>query len=170
LSPQSSVLQYVPFRPAPGGAEIVDRRRSRDLLPLVAVEKRDEIELLVGRAEGGVEVARDFVRRERGAAEDLDEREADAVALAAVLVGAVDQLAADELRVGLEVEIEIVGTAGVVKRAGDGDGLVALARAGTKHRQGIGGGRVLDRREYHAGRHRLDHAREVAVRLLLRER
>ena len=101
----------------------------------VAVEEGDELELF---AAGGAErVAHDLDGGQGATAEDLDERQVDVAG-----GGAVDDLGADELVGAEEIEVEVVGFAGVVEGAGDDLATrgVVDARAEDGHAVGLADG------------------------------
>lgn len=153
----------MPFRAAPGLAELVDGGFARLAGAFVGVEEGDEFELLFGRAELFVELADDFVGWGDFAAKHGLQGEVQAGCGLIRSVGFTDEFGADERGIGIEIEIEVVGAAGVMERAekrGRNCGFVQ-ARAEDGERISVSG--VFESGESDAFADRFKNAQRIAI-------
>ena len=98
----------MPLRPAPAPAERLHPGRYGLPGLFYTVQKQNQIGLLRRRPVLLVELADHFVGRRRQATQDVYQQQPQPPGLRAGLVGLVDQLRADQLGVGLEIEVEIL--------------------------------------------------------------
>ena len=130
------------------------------------VQKDNEIKHLRISAVAVVELTDHVIGRERRTPHHLRQLEVQAVAeVRRRLVAGVDDLAADQRRLGQEVEVEVVGPPVEAEGEPDGPGDGVGVESRPQHAHVVGRRAVLDRREHHSLAHGLDQpVRAVVVR------
>src|SRR5687768_9431037 len=111
---RASLPHDVPLGTAPAGAELLHSRAQRRALPFMAVQEHHQIELLLRRSERAVELAHDLIRRDVEMVHRLRNRQRHTA-----FIGSVNELAADQSVVRLQIEVEIVRKTGEAERTRD---------------------------------------------------